>query len=239
MSVISLTGYEPSARYDGNPWTAARIEGTSDLATWAAVELFTFDDPDEDPSVPAERNFTTALVDPSQTYVRVVFLDDDGNQEITGPVLTSPAVPLASVGDVQVRLGRNLSDAEEAQVNLLLTVATTNIINAVDKDEAWEIPPTVKPLLSMMCVELVTRAMANPQALGQISETIGARSYTTTFPREIPGSGIMLTELEELMLRRAVWGQNAGTERGYNDVLVDGLVDQQLREPMVWIGEDE
>lgn len=239
MSVFSLTDYEPRPRFDGEAWTSARIEGTSDLESWDLITEIDLDPVDDDPTMPQIRNFTVVLEDPETTYLRVSFIDDASNIDITDPVPVAETPALATVSDVQVRLARNLSESEEAQVSFLLNVATTNIFNAVDKDADWVIPPAVKPLMSMMCVELATRAMSNPQALGQISETIGARSYTTTFPREIPGSGIMLTELEELMLRRAVWGQNAGTERGTSDVLNSGLADIAMREPMVWIGEDE
>jgi hypothetical protein len=238
MAVISLTGYEPRPRFDDKAWTQARIESTTDLENWVTVETITFEDPDEDPSDPKTRNFTTVIADPAITHLRVVFIDEDSNSDLTSPVPVVKPEALASVTDVQYRLGRELSEIEENQVSALLGMATVNIFNAVDKPIGWVPPIDVKRLFTVMCVELACRAMPNPQALGQVSETIGARSYTTTFARELPGSGIMPTDLEERILRRAVWGQNGGNARGYNDVLVSGLIDQRLREPMAWLDDE-
>lgn len=230
MAVISLTGYEPRPRYDDAAWTSARIESTVDLENWVSVETFVFEDPDDDPSEPKTRNFTTVITDPEIIYLRVVFIDDDENSDLTNPVPTERPATLAAITDVQYRLGRELNDTEETQVVALLGMATVNIYNAVDKAVGWEPPLDVRRLFTVMCVELATRAMSNPQALGQLSESLGAYSKTVTFPREIPGSGIMLTNAEELMLRRAVYGSNAGMGTS-QDFAANG----SFLQPMVWI----
>lgn len=213
--VVSLDDYQPRERFDGNAWTTANLEISADLETWTINESVTFDDPDEDPAVPKDRRFTTVITDSEARYIRVVFVDDYDNEDITEPVALAPTPQLATVTDVRNRLARPLTEPEETQVGSLITAATVNILNAVDKDADWTIPPEIKPLLAMLCVEVVSRAMSNPQAIGQESETLGAYSHTTTYAREIPGSGLLLTNVEELLIRRAVWGTNAGTARGY------------------------
>jgi len=220
MSVISLTDYKPMPRYDGQAWAVARIEGAPEQSgPWAQVEAFPLDPIDDDPSQPQTRNFTVAYDDATVEWLRLVWVDQSGNQDATLPIDTECCATgaLAEVSDVEIRLGRDLTERQTAQADALLRQATTNIYNAADKDASWQPPAEIEPLLSMLAVELACRAMANPQALGQISESLGAYSSTTTYPRELPGSGIMLTEVEELMIRRAVWGQNAGTYRPDTD----------------------
>lgn len=136
------------------------------------------------------------------------------------PIDLEPETPgpaqFATINDVQLRLGRDLTEAEEASVDLLLTLVTGVIYNAVDKTEEWAsaLDP-VPTVIRGFCVELTCRALANPSGLFSKSETIGSYSYTNSFNRELP-SGIALTDAETLVLRRSVWGTNAGSARAEN-----------------------
>ena len=214
MSVATLSGYAPQRRFDDKPWVGARIEGAAvDAGPWIEVESFTFALPDFDPTTPAVRSFTTEQVDATTTsFLRIVFTDAASNEEITDPLPLGTVGVLATVPSIGVRIGRDLSDVEVAQVGQLISQATINIIASLGRNPfTWMVPAAAKPFLSALCVELASRAMANPQALGQESETIGAYSRTVTYAREIPGSGIGLTPAEELTVRRVVFGSNVGS----------------------------
>lgn len=91
MSVISLSDYKPRPRYDGKAWKEARIEGAeSSLGPWAEIQVFTLTPEDGDPSTPASRNFTTEEATPKQTWVRIVFIDGDGDEEATEALQVTP-----------------------------------------------------------------------------------------------------------------------------------------------------
>lgn len=236
MSVISLTDYQPSPRFDEKAWIGARIEGTSDLIVWHEVETFTFDDPDVDPTEPVVRNFTTELVDPTYTYVRVVFIDDDGDQDATDPVALVDTPVLATVRDIRESLGSPFSDRQETQAEILIRLATINLYVAVDKGPDYVPTGMARQFLSGLCISVVMRAMSNPQALGQLSETIGSYSYTQTFAREVPGAGLMLMPAEELAARRLVWGSNTGSSRPRNPTVWRWwLLEDFEKEEMEWI----
>lgn len=110
--------------------------------------------------------------------------------------------------DVAARLGRSLAESEGDQVTFLLDAATAIIEEAVDKTEA-DLGDDAPTVLRFVCVEMVTRAMANPQGLASQQEALGAYSHGERFQGD--GSGLMLKPLEVQMIRRAVWGQLSGT----------------------------
>jgi hypothetical protein len=229
MSLISLTDYRPMPRYDTLSWTGARIEGATaevpEGATWSTIATVPFQEPDPNPAEPIERNFTISVEDPDITWLRVIFVDDHGEQDVTNPVSMSAATSeLAVIRDVAKRLGRFLTDGEEVQVNALIITATNNIYAAVDKPSTWMPEADVRGFLNGMCVELVVRAMPNPHALASQSETLGAHSVQQAYSRDIPGSGIMLTAAEELAVRRVVFGRTTDSSKapGLPDEVADG-----------------
>jgi hypothetical protein len=225
MSLISLTDYRPMPRYDRVSWAAARIDGaTSDAGPWEQITSVPFDTPDADPAKPGERNFTISLTDPDTKWLRVVFVDEHGEQDVTKPVpTTAETISLATIRDVALRLGRYLTENEEVQVSSLIIAATSNIYAAVDKLPTWVPPAAVHGFLSGLCIELVTRAMPNPHGLASQSETLGAHSVTQAYSRDIPGSGVTLTAAEELAARRVVHGRTSASSkaRGLPDELAD------------------
>lgn len=119
----------------------------------------------------------------------------------------------ATVNDVQLRLGRDLTEAEEATVDLLLTLATATIANAADLDDvkAAAIDP-VPTVIRGFTVELTCRALANPDGLFSKSETIGSYSYTQSFNKDV-SSAMALSDTETLVIRRTLLGSNSGSAR--------------------------
>lgn len=92
MTVVSLEGFTPSPRFDGNAWTQARIEqaeSITDVPTPLETQLL--DPVDTDPTSPAERNFTTALATLDSAWFRIVFIDAAANEQASGWVYHSPA----------------------------------------------------------------------------------------------------------------------------------------------------
>jgi len=78
--VISFEDYLPSPRYDALPWTQVKIEeGTASVGPWTLIDTIAISPVDVDPSLPAYRNFTTALAsDPADLWYRLTFFDAAG-----------------------------------------------------------------------------------------------------------------------------------------------------------------
>lgn len=113
---------------------------------------------------------------------------------------------------VAARLGRSLTEAEEAMVEALIEAATALIADAAGRDDAWaEALDPVPNLIKIVCVELVNRTMANPQALSTFQESLGAYSQSQRFRDGAAGGGLELTAVERRLIRRTVWGQLSGS----------------------------
>lgn len=118
-------------------------------------------------------------------------------------------MPYAEASDIETRLrprlGREFTDDEEAAADLLCEAAS-----AVIDDAVGQTPKDVPPVLRFIAIEVVCRAMANPQGLISEQEGLGAYSYAQRFASG-EGAGLWLTELEERMARRAVYGSLTGS----------------------------
>ncbi len=91
--VVSLEDYRPSPRYDGEPWTDARIyEGTASDGAFTLLETIPLSPVDSDPENPAYRNFTTDLGTADELWYKIIFVDADLS---TG----QPTVPIQNVAD--------------------------------------------------------------------------------------------------------------------------------------------
>jgi hypothetical protein len=130
--VISFENYQPTPRYDGEPWTEAIIQEalTADAANadWTTIETVTLTPVDADPENPATRNLTTDNAsDTPDLWYRIIFRDGDGTDLLpTVPVQnTTPIVAYASTTEFfRLIKVREPSDAQvDAAQRALLTAA--------------------------------------------------------------------------------------------------------------------
>lgn len=126
--VVSFEDYRPSPRYDGLPWTEARLEeGTASTGPWALIETFSLTPVDSDPTNPAFRNFTTQLASDGELWYRIIFADTDGDiGQPTYPVQnTLNARPVyASVSELANILRVNASQRHASLLRVLESAAT-------------------------------------------------------------------------------------------------------------------
>src|SRR5688500_16488968 len=114
----------------------------------------------------------------------------------------------ATSADVADRLGRTLTDGEEASVDLLLVLAQGVIAEAAGADDAWAAALSPVPVvLRALTIELVCRALANPNGLDSLAEGLGQHNYQARF-REY---GLWLSEREEALVRRAAGTTTSGS----------------------------
>ena len=147
--VVTLEDYRPSPRYDGEPWTQARIE-EAPLASgpWTTLETIPLVPVDADPENPAYRNFTTDLGTAEDLWYRIVFLDADASTGL-------PTIPVQNVEDDRpvyaatselfriLKIG-NPSAAQETAAERVLAAASGEIdaeISLEDDDalSGWEL----------------------------------------------------------------------------------------------------
>lgn len=213
----SFENFKPPRRFDSVPFVTVEIrEAASESGTYSTIETVALSPVDTDPANPASRNFTTDEAVEAVGWYVIRWVDGGGAFSDSVPVRfgATGANDFASVEDVATRLGRVLTGTEEDTVGLLLGLASAAIRAAVDRPDSW-MPDPVPQLLRGFCVEVTCRGFLNAGGLFSKSETIGSYSYTNSFNRELP-SGIALTEAETLVLRRSVWGTNAGSARAEN-----------------------
>ena len=222
----SFEGFKPPRRFDSVPFVSVEIrEAASESGTYSTIETVALSPVDTDPANPASRNFTTDEAVEAVGWYVIRWVDGGGAFSDSVPVRfgATGANDFASVEDVATRLGRVLTGTEEDTVGLLLGLASAAIRAAVDRPDSW-MPDPVPQLLRGFCVEVTCRGFLNTGGLFSKSETIGSYSYTNSFNRELP-SGIALTDAETLVLRRSVWGTNAGSSRADN--MLDDLLAEQ------------
>lgn len=121
-------------------------------------------------------------------------------------------MPFATTQDVSARLGRELTEAEDEQAEYLLEAATSVVAEAVDQDDAWadSLDP-VPNIVRVVTTELAVRAMANPSGAASVQETLGQYSHSTRYD---PGTaGMLLTDVETMLVRRTINGQLSGSAR--------------------------
>jgi hypothetical protein len=116
----------------------------------------------------------------------------------------------ASLDDIKARAARPFTATDEAAASMLLEGAQAVIEASVEKTEE-EMGASVPEILRFVAIEVVVRAMANPQGLASQSETLGVYSHTERFSGGDTVNSLILTKAEELMARRAVHGRVSGT----------------------------
>lgn len=140
----------------------------------------------------------------------------------------------ATPDDVATRLGRALTDAEEAMAAQVIEAVTAQIVDAVDQDADWATALDPVPgLLKTLCVEKVIVIGTNPNGLAAESHELGAASRSRTYQRSNDG-GIFLTENEQRLARLAVWGTLTGSGRTASaiDDVLDYADDAELNDSL-------
>lgn len=120
------------------------------------------------------------------------------------------------------RLGRDLTAEETAIANGIIESITLQIATAVDRDADWAAALEPVPALFVaICTEKALAGVTNPRGTATTSETLGAYTRSETYPRS-NDIGAVLSDREELLIRRAWFGGNAASARlrsGADDVL--------------------
>lgn len=114
----------------------------------------------------------------------------------------------ADASDLETRTGRTFTTAQTATAELLVDLASELVADACGKTVA-ALSESYAPVLRIVTIEVASRAMANPDGLASSNERLGAWAATKNF-RE---AGLSLTDLEERLVRRAVFGSNSGSSR--------------------------
>lgn len=115
----------------------------------------------------------------------------------------------ATTDDIQTRLGRSFADGESAMAEALIEGAQALIAFEVDKDDDWaDALDPVPNVLKWTVIEVVRRALLNPDAVATLSEQLGSYSRARSFPRNAEAVGLALSGTEALLVRRAVHGRN-------------------------------
>ncbi len=116
----------------------------------------------------------------------------------------------ATVGDVETRLGRELTETETNQIESLIDGATAIVTQAAGRDDAWadsfgdgsgETP--LPQIIKTVTIELVARVADNPSTLKSIAETVGSYQVSKTYGDVV---GFELTQAEKMMVSRAANG---------------------------------
>lgn len=215
--VHSFDDVTPPARFDSVPWTRVRVEeSATESGTFTEIAALAVAN-DPTPETPNPIDVTVATATLERAWFRFRF--DTGASSATSPYTAPVFSPssedvatFASTSDITTRLDRTLTAGQQAQVALLLAAATTVISDAADKSDSWAATLNPVPqILRFVCIELVCRAMDNPEGLEAFSEQLGAHRTSKSYRKAAQGAGILLTKTEELLVRRAVHGTTTGS----------------------------
>jgi hypothetical protein len=91
--VVTFVGWLPPPRYDGNPWTEARIEEAPDpiLGPWTLIDTLALSPVDPDPTDPLLRSLTSSNGTLEDQWYRIIFADAAGG-------VTEPTTPVQNTG---------------------------------------------------------------------------------------------------------------------------------------------
>lgn len=220
----SFSAVTPFARYgDVGAWVNVLVEETpsaggpfTQIASLALPVDATPDDPD-----PVDLTIETATIPAG--YFRFRFEDADGVLSPYTDAIFSPneaGGAFATVSDIAIRMGRDLTAAEEGQASLLLTFVTNLIAGEVNKTAEWA--ATLSPIptrLRVVAIEATVRVLQNPLAVRSVQEQLGAHSQSRSYADV--SAGLQLTDQECRDVRRAVHG--SGTASVQTGSIVDNL----------------
>jgi hypothetical protein len=109
---ISLTDYIPADRFDGQPWTAARLEEAPNAeGPWTPIDEFTLSPLDTDPTEPQPRSFTSSNGSLEVGWYRIIWV---------GALLDESATPPIYLNRVRLSFEPSLAD-----VGALIRTRTT------------------------------------------------------------------------------------------------------------------
>lgn len=117
--VITFEGFQPIARYDGLPWTEARIEeATTPTGSWTAIETIALSPVDSDPSAPAVRNLTTENASATTgLWYRIIFVDANDDEAAPTDPISSPTTT-TYVSRAELKASLNISStAQDAEID--------------------------------------------------------------------------------------------------------------------------
>lgn len=192
----------------GDPWIGTQItwrlindaDGTVMIAE-SGTGIDQVDTGEESPLVRYDRAFTVPNV--AGRYL-AIWRHVYEQQAQTFVVATSADASFATSSDVVTVLGRALTAQETSDVPGLLSMAASAIADAAGYDDGWAL--TLSPVpqrLRWMSAELVKRALVNRTGATSIRQQVGSYSYAATWDTV----GMILSDAEVLMIRRAVHGR--------------------------------
>lgn len=164
------------------------------------VEIDNGQDP---PLMRYDRPYTAPLV--AGTYIAIwrYYSEETAQYVVVG---TSATMAFASVEDIAARMARALTADETSAATLLVQIATAVIADAAGYDDGWAIMlDPVPQLLRGLTIELVCRALQNPGQYAQVTQTVGAYSFSGRQNTV----GMNLSDAEVLMVRRAIHGRTS------------------------------
>lgn len=131
-------------------------------------------------------------------------------------VADSSSATFATLDDVAHRRGLagagDLTAEQTASIEFLLPMAAAVIADAAGKDDGWAVTLAPVPqILKGLSVELVLRALANPDSVQAQREQLGQYSISQNFAAG--QIGMALSDTEVLIVRRAVHGRTSGSVR--------------------------
>lgn len=136
----------------------------------------------------------------------------------------------ATPEDVSARVGRDFTDREVAMTQILCDGITSLIAMAVYKDDAWATglsdAGTIPTPLRMLCLEKCLQVMETPIGATMSSEQLGSYQYTLRYQTSRDGgSPLMLTESEQSLARKAVFGAGSTSGSWTPTTIADELYD--------------
>ena len=108
---------------------------------------------------------------------------------------------VVTIQDVQARLGRVLTDLEQAQVNAWLEDLGALVRARVpDLEEQLDAGTMDRSVLKLVFVQAIRRLLLNPEGLRQYTESIDDYSVTKTVDSSVSSSALYLSDDEWAML---------------------------------------
>ena len=105
---------------------------------------------------------------------------------------------LATQEDVELELGRELSEVEEARAPRLLSKASSVVIGWTGQDfEPGPFPETVIGVVA----EMVARSLVTSPAGGAMPEQQGAGPFSVRYGSNVSSGGVWLTAADKMALR--------------------------------------